>query len=211
VSLCKREGISEAKTLVSVLVEVALQLLAAVLLLGIALLAVPRSSVPGPVYLFLLLAPLCFVAIYPPILNWALRLVLRRLKRPGFELELSYGRMAWITGTYLADWTIQGIGCFILINSFYPLPLAKLPVMLGGYAISWMIGFLALVAPAGLGIREGIFSVILKMVMAAPVAIMSVLITRIWMSVSETAMATVCLPIVSRRGRNNEANKTPEA
>lgn len=201
-SLLKQDGVSEAKTMVSVVIEIVLALLAALVLLGISVLMVPRAVVPVPVYALFLLVPACVVAVYPPILNRLLRLVLSRLKRPVFELRLSYWRLLLITGMYFADWTLQGVGSYVLLNSFYPLPVSKLPVMLGGYAISWMIGFLILIAPAGLGVREGIFTLILRMVMPEPVAIISTLLTRIWMSVSEAAVALVCLPLL-RRGRKN--------
>jgi len=203
-SILKREGISEAKTMVSVVVEIILALLASLLLLGMTVLFVPRSTIPSSVYLLLLLAPVCVLLVYPRILNGILRFVLRRAGRPVFELRLSYLQLLLLTGMYFADWAMQGFGSFLLLNSFYPLSFAKLPVVLGGYAISWMIGFLMLVAPAGLGIREGIFTLILKMVLPEPIAIISTLLTRVWMTISEAAVALFCLPFLSRRRKNAE-------
>ncbi len=196
-SLAKKEGIPQAKTLMSVLVEAGFALLAAILLFGIAILFAPRSSVPGPVYLLFIAAPLCLVVIYPPILNRVLRFALRKLKQPVFELKLSYLRMLYILLLYTLGWFMQGIGCFILINSFYPLALGKLPVLLGGYSISWILGFLTLIAPAGLGIREGIFTFILRMIIPEPVAIIAALLTRVWITVAEAAISLASLLYIS--------------
>jgi uncharacterized membrane protein YbhN (UPF0104 family) len=142
------------------------------------------------------------VVVYPPVLNRILHFALVRLKRPVFELRMSYPRILRILGIYFIDWTIQGLGCFLLINAFYPLPLSRLPMLLGGYAVSWMLGFLVLVAPAGLGVREGIYTVVLRSVMPEPVAIISALVTRVWMTCSELLMAGICLPVIARRRKN---------
>ncbi len=207
-SLLKGDSIPEAKTMVSVVVEIVLSLLAALVLLGIAVVLTPRALVPDALYLAFLLMPVCILTVYPPILNRILNYALRRLKQPVFELQLSYRQLLAITGIYLADWTLQGIGSFVLLNSFFPLSVGKLPVVLGGYAVSWMVGFLALVAPAGLGIREGIFTLILKMVMPGPVAIIFTLLTRIWMTASEALVALVCLPLLKRRRMNEAQSQT---
>ncbi|MEO0078465.1 MAG: lysylphosphatidylglycerol synthase domain-containing protein [candidate division WOR-3 bacterium] len=207
-SLLKSDSIPEAKTMVSVVVEIVLSLLAALVLLGCAVILTPRALVPDALYLAFLLVPVCVIVVYPRVLNRVLAYALRRLKQPIFELRLTYRQLLAITGLYLADWTLQGVGSFILLNSFYPLPITRLPVVLGGYAISWMVGFLALVAPAGLGIREGIFTLILKIVMPGPVAIIFTLLTRVWMTVSEAVVALVCLPLLNRRRRNETETQT---
>jgi len=207
-SLLKSDSIPEAKTMVSVVIEIVLSLLAALVLLGIAVVLTPRTVVPDALYLAFLLVPVCLVVVYPPVLNRVLNYALRRLKQPVFELRLPYRRLLAITGIYLADWTLQGVGSFVLLNSFYPLPASKLPVVLGGYAVSWMVGFLALVAPAGLGIREGIFTLILKIVMPGPVAIIFTLLTRVWMTLSEAVVALACLPLLNRRRRNETQTQT---
>lgn len=197
-SLAKRDGIPEAKTLVSVTVEIALSLLAALLLLAAAVPLLPAGTLPSKAYLLFILGPVCLVMVHPAIFNRLLRLALRWLKQPQFTMSLNYGGVLAITGLYLLDWVLQGIGSYLLINSFYPLPLARLPVLMGGYAVSWMIGFLILIAPAGLGVREGIFTLILKLIMPEPVAIVSVLVTRVWMTLSESIMAVVSLPVLRR-------------
>jgi hypothetical protein len=202
-SLLRRDSIPEAKTMVSVVIEIVLSLLAALVLLGVAVVLIPRSLVPDVLYFAFALVPVCIIIVYPPVLNRVLNWALCRLRQPVFELRLTYRQLLAITGLYLADWALQGLGSFLLLNSFYPLSIVKLPVVLGGYAISWMIGFLALVVPAGLGVREGIFTLILKMVMPGPVAIISTLLTRVWMTVSEAVVALVCLPLLNR-GRKHE-------
>jgi len=203
-SFAKRDGVPEAKTLTSVVIETGFLLLAAIFLLGSAILLLPRTVVPKAIYYCFLLAPLTLIITYPPVLNRILKPLLKWFKQPIFSLELSYPQLLLILSVYVLDWFIQGVGCFILINSFYPLPLSRLPVLLGGYSISWILGFIILIAPAGLGIREGIYTYILKLVMPQPIAIISALITRIWMSTAELVMAVICLPVLRKGLRNSK-------
>jgi len=203
-TMARSDGIPEDRTMVSVVVELAFSLLAATGLFGLAVLLVPGEQIPRAAYLLFLLAPLSLVAVYPPVLNRIIRFGLARLKRPLFELRMSYPRILRILGLYVLDWALQGACCFLLINSFYPMPLSRLPILLGGYAMSWMLGFLVLIAPAGLGIREGVYTLILRTVLPEPIAIVSALVTRVWMTVSEVLMAGVCLPFVARRRKNVE-------
>jgi len=197
-SFARQDNIPEAKTLTSVVIETGFLLLAALFLFALTVLLLPRSVVPPGVYYSFLLAPLTLIFTYPPILNRILKPLLKVFKQPVFSLNLSYPRLLLILGVFVFDWFFQGVGCFLLINSFYPLAVTKLPILLGGYAISWILGFIVLVAPAGLGIREGIYTYVLKLVMPETVAIISALITRIWMSTAELAMALVCLPVLRR-------------
>jgi hypothetical protein len=204
-SLVKREGVAEDKVLVSVVLEVAFTLLAGLVLLGSAVALLPRGHVPTPIYLLFLMAPLCLVVLYPPVMNRLLGVGLKWLRRPHIELKLSYGRLLAILGICLLDWVVQGFGSFVLIGSFCPLGIRQLPVLLGGYAISWMTGFLVLIAPAGLGVREGVFTLILKTVVPEPLAIIAALVTRVWMTVGELTAALaglVYLRTRSARRRN---------
>lgn len=208
-SFAARDRVPEAKTLISVVVETGFLLLAAVFLFAIAIIFLPRAVIPRGVYLSFLLAPLTLIVTYPPILNRLLKLLLPIFKQPVFSLRLSYVRLLAILAVYILDWFFQGLGCFVLINSFYPLGIDKLPILLGGYSISWILGFIILIAPAGLGVREGIYTFILKLVMPQPVAIISALITRVWMSTSEVAMALICLPLLRKGGKDGKETPQP--
>jgi len=204
-SLVKKEGVAEDKVLVSVLIEIAFTLLAGLVLLGAAVAFLPRGLVPTPVYLLFLLAPLCLVVLYPPVMNRLLSVGLRWLRRPRLKLNLPYTRLLAILGICLLDWVVQGFGSYVLIGSFCPLGIRQLPVLLGGYAISWMTGFLVLISPAGLGVREGVFTFILKTVVPEPLAIIAALVTRVWMTVGELTAALVgfaYLRMKSARRRN---------
>jgi hypothetical protein len=194
--LAKKHGVSEAKTAVSTAMELALSLLGAVILFGLAVALIPRGMVPARVYLAFLLVPFCIVAVYPPILNRVTGFILRRLHQPIFEVRMTFLRLLAVLGLFVLMWVIQGLGCYLLIRSFYPLDLSRLPMVAGAFALSWILGFIVLISPAGLGVREGIFTFALRLVMPEPVAIIAALLSRVWITVSEglLALAFTLLP-----------------
>lgn len=206
-SFAARDHIPDAKTLISVVIETGFLLLASALLFVIAILFLPRAFIPRGIYFSFLLVPLTLFVTYPPVFNRLLKLLLPLFKQKTFSFQLRYPKLLMILSIYILDWFFQGLGCYALINSFYPLEINKLPILLGGYSISWILGFIILIAPAGLGIREGIYTFILKLVIPQPVAIISALITRVWMSTGEVAMALLCLPLLRKGGKNGK--KTP--
>ncbi|HTW91712.1 MAG TPA: lysylphosphatidylglycerol synthase transmembrane domain-containing protein [bacterium] len=189
--LAKKHGVSEAKTAVSTAMEIALSLLGAVVLFALAVALVPRGIIPSRAYLAFLLAPLCVVAVYPPVLNWATGLILKWLRQPVFRIRMSFARLVGILGLYVCMWIIEGLGCYLLVRSFYPIGLSTLPMVAGAFALSWILGFIVLISPAGLGVRESIFTFALQLVMPVPIAIIAALLSRIWITGTEGLLALV--------------------
>jgi uncharacterized membrane protein YbhN (UPF0104 family) len=189
--LAKKHRVSEAKTAVSTVMEIALSLLAAIMLFGIAVALVPRSLVPSRAYYAFALIPICILAVYPPLLSRLTNFVLRRLRQPAVEIKVSFAQTAGVLGLYLLMWVVQGCGCYMLVSSFYPLAVTKLPMVAGAFALSWILGFVVLVSPAGLGVREGVFTFALKMVVPEPVAIIAALFSRLWITAAEGLLAVV--------------------
>jgi glycosyltransferase 2 family protein len=198
--LAKKHGVNEAKTLVSTVMEIAFSLLGAVILFGLAVILIPRGIVPTRAYLAFVLIPFCLVAVYPPILTRVTGFVLRRLGKPVFEIRMTFRQLLGVLSLYVLLWIIQGAGCYLLVRSFYPLGLSRLPMVAGAFALSWILGFIVLISPAGLGIREGIFTFALRLVVPEPVAIIAALMSRIWITGSEGLLALV-FTLLSRPGK----------
>ncbi|MFO7675274.1 MAG: YbhN family protein [bacterium] len=197
--LARRRGVPEAATAVSAVMETGFALLSAILLFGVSLLLMPPGQVPGRAWLAFVLVPPCLVAIWPPVLSRLINWLLARLKQPRVEISLALGETLAIVGLYILMWLAQGIGFYLLVNSFYRLTPARLPVIVGGYALAWILGFVSLVTPAGLGVREGILTFALRFVMPEPIAIIAALLGRVWITLAEVLAAAAMAPFVRRR------------
>ncbi|NLB71836.1 MAG: hypothetical protein GX797_07530 [Chloroflexi bacterium] len=55
----------------------------------------------------------------------------------------------------LVLWTFIGGSFFVMFQEF---PASAAPLFIGGYAVSWAVGYIAVFAPGGLGIREAVLS-----------------------------------------------------
>ena len=91
------------------------------------------------------------------MLNRSLRLLLRLLRRPSVYQAVTMRGLAVSTGWAMLGWTLNGLMIYVLT--------ARIVGHGGGdsrhlgspgYALSWVAGFLFILAPAGAGVREAI-------------------------------------------------------
>jgi uncharacterized membrane protein YbhN (UPF0104 family) len=55
-------------------------------------------------------------------------------------------------------------------------------------AISSTLGLIAIFAPSGLGVREGVLVYLLSLMMPPPIAVIISILTRIWMTLIEIGL-----------------------
>lgn len=105
---------------------------------------------------------------------------------------------------YGAFWAMSGLMFGVVGASLLPLGAQQMIACVPAFAGSWIIGFLAFLAPAGLGVREAALYAMLGSVISGPGAIALAIWSRILMLVAEfSSVATMWL--VSRR----KAPKSP--
>lgn len=82
---------------------------------------------------------------------------------------------------YLLIHAMSGPSIYFVVESMYPAIAATLiPELTAAVLIAGTLGTLALIAPAGLGVREGILIILLGLLMPRPVAVAAVLVLRLW-------------------------------
>jgi hypothetical protein len=155
---------------------------------------------PGLRYSILILPILLVFLVHPRILGWLLQMVQRMAGRargssvvapltsgptepsvgvsqPDLaELGVSfYVRVAFL---YLATWTLAGLAAYFSLVAFVPVRPEVFPLALASIALGTVAGFVALFAPVGLGVREGIGALILSPAVGADVALLSMVLLR---------------------------------
>jgi hypothetical protein len=96
----------------------------------------------------LLLIPLLFVLLEPKVINAVIGYVLRRLKREPLERPLTRRGMLTAFGWALAGWICYGVHFYLVA------PQGGLLFAVGAFALSWGLGIMTFVVPAGAGVRE---------------------------------------------------------
>lgn len=136
--------------------------------------------------------------LHPKILVPFANFFLRLLKKPQITSTLSYGQIIGISVYFFGLWIGQVVGFYLLIRALYPIPFFRLPNLASAYTLAWITGSVAVFAPGGLGVREGVMTLMLSPIIPVPLAIAISFITRVWITIFETIVFFVGL-IIQRR------------
>lgn len=175
-------------------------LLASVLTILLALLLVEVDFVTHHRWLLWIALGTLLVMLHPWPLSWAINGVLRALRRPGVVLDLRLRDTASFVGLATVNWLVFGVAFYLFIHAVYPLELRYIVFLAGAISVASLAGILVLVAPSGLGVREGILTLLLAQVMPAPVAAMLSLASRLWVTLGEGV--GIGLAFAMSRGRS---------
>jgi len=192
VYLCAKEGIPIAKTSASVIIQPLIQVIAGIL---IFLLSLPfwtkTNDFMNQLYFFLPLIPLGLIVLHPAIMTKLLNFVLTRLKQKPIELNIKYRDILLILLLWCGLWILTGIASYFLIISIYSFPVSQLPVVIGIFSIAGISQFLT---PSGIGVLEGVLTVLLGLYVPVHIAIFIALLVRVWKTVTEL----VCVAITAK-------------
>ncbi|MET7329254.1 lysylphosphatidylglycerol synthase transmembrane domain-containing protein [Nonomuraea sp. NPDC005650] len=96
----------------------------------------------------LLFVPLLLVLLEPKVINAVIGYALRKLKREPLDRPLTRRGMLTALGWALAGWLCYGVHLYFIA------PEGGLLFAVGAFALSWCLGILTFVVPAGAGVRE---------------------------------------------------------
>jgi uncharacterized membrane protein YbhN (UPF0104 family) len=200
VELARREGVARSRTL-------AVMALTQVLSVGVALVAglpvllAERARLGRPALLGAV-AVAVVAAGAAVFRRQLLGLVRRRL--PGLDpgaLVPAPGTVALLTVGYAAYWAVTGLAFAALVASAYRLAPGDVPLVVAAYAAAYAVGFLSLLTPAGLGVREGVLVIALVPVLPAGPALVVALVSRVWTMLAERAGAAAAQLAATSRPR----------
>lgn len=177
------------KITICFLLENACTLLGAAFLFLMSLFFFPNDLLEKYKYWTILLIILFFICIHPKILNFFLG-ILGKLAKKDMEIPVTYPEMLKTVLFFIFNWLVAGAGFYLLVKSVYPVPASQWLYTGGIYGLSTIIGILALFAPSGLGVREGILTAGLCLIMPEEYALTISLISRLWQTVAEILLVT---------------------
>lgn len=115
---------------------------------------------------------------------------LQLIETPLFQK--SYGlRWFYILACHILLWIFLGLAFYLFVRSLTPVSLTNAPTLTACYAFAWICGFLSFLTPGGLGIREGLLSLLLSCLMPTSHATLVSLLCRIWMLSGELILAGI--------------------
>ncbi len=184
-----REGHSIKKASFCFSLELALQFLASLLIIGPALLqAAPPSFLPYRLPL-LAAAAVVFIVVNPKSLAVLLNMIFKLLGKEPVALAMKNRQLYPLLAGYVLNGLLLGGAFFLFVNGFYPMAPERFLYLTGSFLLAGWAGILSLLAPGGLGVREGVLLVGLEMILPAAVAAMVVLAARLWATAGELLCA----------------------
>ena len=198
VELARREGVARPTTLAVMALTQVLSVGVA-LLAGLPVLVAERARLGRPALLgaVVVLAAAGLAALFRRRL-----LALARRRLPGFDpagLTPSAGTVVLLVVGYAVYWVVSGLAFAALAASLASLAAADVPLVVAAYAAAYAVGFLTLLTPAGLGVREAVLVVALAPVLPAGPALVVALVSRVWMMLAELVGAGVAHLAARRR------------
>lgn len=74
----------------------------------------------------------------------------------------------------------MGFSFFVLVSSYTDVSISNLPIIAGISIFSGVMGLIAIFAPAGIGVREGLIILLLSKIYPVEVATVIAVLQRIW-------------------------------
>ncbi len=151
-------------------------------------------------YFWVLLAvPVVAFLLSPPVLNRVFALLLRLLRRSPLQQGLSVRGLSRTMGWALTSWFFNGLMTYVLMRQLSGDSRGTLLVSVGGYALAWVVGFVAVFAPAGAGVREAILVAVLSTHTTPAIALTVALVTRALGVVSDGVTGVAAAALIGRR------------
>lgn len=191
VVVARAHGVETGRNLLSMAYETLLALVACAHLSALtflweppaALADLPLATYRGPMVIIISVAALLIMATAPRLA----RLIMRLRSVDGTTAELrAHVHPGWLTSLgcyllYLLNFILVGMGLWLVAKTLTPDPvdMGTMALLIGAFSSSWILGFLAPGAPAGLGVREAVLSVWLGGTFAGPVVVVIIIVLRV--------------------------------
>lgn len=200
----KAHGVTRARATVGSLVAMAVGVVMAAVVGAVAL----AMFSPGSILEYwwvLVLALALAVTLVPAVLTRLLGLALKVLKREGEPPRIEAKALAASAGWSALNWAALGAQAWILLAALGGDD-ASYGLATGAFALAWLVGFVIVFAPAGLGVRETALVFLLGAAVTQPQALALAVLSRFAMTLADAI--GLALGAAARRSRRATPDRT---
>jgi hypothetical protein len=142
-------------------------------------------------------------ALLPPVMARWLRFVLKLLRRSDqLPSVIRLGDMGVATLWSIGSWVAFGLHLWCILTALDGVDPGTIVLAISGYALAWVAGFIAILAPAGAGVREAVLGLILAASFTTSDILGIVLVSRFVLIVVDLGLFAFALA-TSRRVRHD--------
>jgi uncharacterized membrane protein YbhN (UPF0104 family) len=144
--------------------------------------------------------------LHPRLLNPLLDRLLRLARRPPLDRPLTLRRIAAVGLVSVGQWLLFGLHAWLLAVGLGGDAGTSLLLSIGGFALAWSLGYLFVIAPAGIGVREVVLAAALSPVLGRADAIVLAVVSRMVLTIVDFTLAS--LAAAGLRGSRREPDET---
>ena len=188
--MTQKQGIERKEAFASIVLDLALFSLSGIILFLFTLpfFEIIPKEIIWPLFVAgILLLPL----VHPKLLKKIINLGLKIIKKQPIRFRMKFKNSFTLLLLHILRWIIQGIGMYLFAKSFLPTSPLLIYIIPGVYALSIVLGMLMIIAPGGLGIREGLIVLLLAPFMPTTLIILFSLTSRILLTLIEIVLAII--------------------
>jgi hypothetical protein len=205
---CRADGVRAETTLASLTLFHVIQILA-VVPIAAAYIATPGAAdvlttwthMVSAWWTLPLAVPIVIFVLWPHTLIRLANALLGLVGRDPLPLDLTTTELVMLLGISLAGWLLFSSGFTALALGFLPEGEAlgsRLPHLMAAYPVAFAVGFLSLITPSGLAVREGAIFVLLSPIVGSAYAVVIALGMRVWEIVLDAVVATIAALSLTR-------------
>jgi uncharacterized membrane protein YbhN (UPF0104 family) len=128
--------------------------------------------------------------LHPAVLNPLLRRTLRLARRAPLDHDLSWHGILLASGWAVLSWLVFGVHLWLLVRDLGGTGEVFITAV-GAFPLAWTVGFLIVIAPAGVGPREIALAAALAPVLGAGEVLLVVIASRLMFTVADVVWAGV--------------------
>ena len=133
----------------------------------------------------LAVAALLVVVVLSPILDTIYRFALRLIRKSEYHASIPVRERIVLLAVSLLAWIALGTGFWLFVGAVTSLDAGAVIPLIGISAAGYVGGYLAVFVPGGLGVREGLYALLLAAYVPPPMAVAIAILCRLWLTACE--------------------------
>lgn len=208
VELAKRiGGLPRSISVLSLILEIFLLINAALI---VSLIALPFfKGFVNQNYLPVFIIPFSLIFLHPKIAPKLIGIIARVAKKDiGHSLTgFNFGRMVFVLPWFILNFLLNGAALFFITRAIYPqIGVENILLFSGIFAFSWVVGYLSLFAPAGLGVTDVLLVYLLSFQIPFVLSSTIALSYRVLLTIAELGVFLFVMKMNSNNQAENLVN-----
>ncbi len=200
VEMFKDAGIPRKSGVIAAAIDTSFYLISSMIVFLLSVRFLGTSEFVDRLKGFWILVPVGFIIVHPrllfPLVNFGLKLTGREILRVSYR----YHSALIVLFLFVVLRFGEGFGLWLLLRSFYENDISII-AMTGIFSISFAVGLLAILAPGGLVVREGVMISLLKLHMPFEAAIAFSVLSRVVLTLIEFLIGLIAWKMIRSEKR----------